>query len=174
MIEQTHSERLVYVYDVDPISKAQQQNSLGYSPTPPAAVFQYQIDAVMNTAAGISGAVQSTGWEWGAALYKTADGMFGGTPIRTDHDYQGVGVSDYYTKKDIPVGATRIGDVHGHTGIKSPDKGRRMSPGDRSLASVSLKVHGIQTTYMVNPQGRVYKYNPATDAKPVLLPGRIQ
>ncbi len=154
--------------------RAQQQNGLGSSPTPPPALFQNQTDAAMNAAAGISGAVQSTGWEWGAALYKNSDGMVGITPLRTDHDPGSVGVSDYYTGKDIPAGATRIGDVHGHTGINSPDKGMHMSPGDLGNAGTMLKVHGAQTTYMVNPAGQVWKFNPATDAKPVLLPGRIQ
>jgi RHS repeat-associated protein len=155
-------------------ARAQQQSSLGSSPAPPPAVFQNQTDAAMNAAAGISGAVQSTGWEWGAALYKNSDGMVGITPLRTDHDPGSVGVSDYYTGKDIPAGATRIGDVHGHTGINSPDKGMHMSPGDLGNAGTMLKVHGAQTTYMVNPAGQVWKFNPATDAKPVLLPGRIQ
>ena len=157
-----------------PLALAQQQNGLGFSPTPPPPVFQNQTDAAMNAAAGISGAVQSTGWEWGAALYKNSDGMVGITPLRTDHDPGSVGVSDYYTGKDIPAGATRIGDVHEHTGINSPDKGMHMSPGDLGNAGTMLNVHGTQTTYMVNPAGQVWKFNPARDAKPVLLPGRIQ
>lgn len=31
----------------------------------------------MYTAAGITGKMQATGYEWGAALYKTSDGMVG-------------------------------------------------------------------------------------------------
>lgn len=103
---------------------AQQQNGLGSPPTPPPPVFQNQTDAAMNAAAGISGAVASTGWEWGAALYQSSDGMVGITPLRTDHDPGSVGTTD---GKDIPARATRIGDVHEHTGINSPDHGMHMS-----------------------------------------------
>lgn len=82
-----------------PLALAQQQNGLGFSPTPPPPVFQNQTDAAMNAAAGISGAVQSTGWEWGAALYKNSDGMVGITPLRTDHDPGSVGVSELLHRK---------------------------------------------------------------------------
>jgi hypothetical protein len=128
----------------------------------------------MNAAAGITGAVQTTGWEWGAALYKTSDGMIGVTPLRTDHEPGEVGTTDYYTGKDVPAGATRIGDIHGHTAINSSDGGIHMSDGDKGIAGTMLKTHGTETMYMVNPKGQVWRFNPATDKKPVLLPWRIK
>lgn len=71
-----------------PATTAQQQN--GPPPPPaPAPVFQNPNEAAMNAAAGITGAMQATGNEWGAALYKTSDGMTGVTPLRTDHDPTG-------------------------------------------------------------------------------------
>jgi RHS repeat-associated protein len=153
---------------------AQQQTITPKDFTPPA-VFQNQKDAVMNTGAGIMGAVQATGVEWGAALYKNSDGTIGATPLRTDKDPGSVGTSDFYTGKDIPTGATRIGDIHGHTG-GGPDNGMHMSgtEGDMGTAAMMLKTHGTETKYMVNPAGQIWKFNPATDQKPVLLPWRIQ
>jgi hypothetical protein len=113
--------------------------------------------------------MQATGNEWGAALYKNSDGTIGVTPLRTDGLPNAVGTSDFYTGKDIPKDATRIGDVHGH-----PD-GSRMSGdiGDRGVAFMELNAHGTEAQYMVNMKGEVWKFNPASDRVPVLLPGRV-
>jgi RHS repeat-associated protein len=153
------------------INAAQQQNVPPPPPPPaPAPVFRNPNEAAMNAAAGITGAMQATGNEWGAAVYKTSNGMIGVTPLRTDGLPDAVGTSGSYTGKDIPAGATRIGDIHGH-----PD-GSRMSgdTGDRGVAFMELKAHGTETQYMVNMKGEVWKFNPATDRVPSLLPGRIQ
>jgi RHS repeat-associated protein len=159
------------VADSQQVARDQAQQQSGPPPPPaPAPVFQNPNEAAMNAAAGITGAMQATGNEWGAALYKTSDGMTGVTPLRTDHDPTAVGTSGFYTGKDIPQGATRIGDIHGH-----PDSSRMSGDtGDRGVAFQMLKAHGTETQYMVNMKGEVWKFNPATDRVPVLLPGRIQ
>ena len=61
---------------------------------------------------------------------------------------------NYYTGKDIPAGATRIGDVHGHTGINSPDKGMHMSPGDLGNAGTMLNVHGRKLRTWLIPRDK--------------------
>ena len=151
--------------------QAQQQSVPPPPPPPaPAPVFRNPNEAAMNAAAGITGAMQATGNEYGAALYKTSNGMIGVTPLRTDGKPDTVGTSDFYTGKDIPAGATRIGDIHGH-----PDgSGMSGDTGDRGVAFMELKAHGTETQYMVNLKGEVRKFNPATDRVPSVLPGRIQ
>lgn len=153
--------------------EAAEINAAAPPPPPAPPVVSTTIEGAARLGA-VAAAVDAKrhGTEYGGALFQDSNGNYVSSKPRTDRLPDAVGTSDYYIP--TPPGMTRVGDWHVQTGgAGSSDNGMHMSDGDLANANTMLNIHGQETKYMINPAGQVWKYNPAVDKKPVLLPGDI-